>query len=312
MRIAAAGSPFGTRGISTIPAPRRPRLLVPVADPLREVRADRAAETLGVGEVVCPCVGALVAGAVPQNRSTRRRRSRRIPAPRISFRLPPLLDDQLLESVIARVTARRSDGRRDSRPAAIRLDANRSGSSPARGGPPSLRTRQPSLEFASAVKQALRELLVLPRSPQRRLDPALQRQQRRRIRRGDRPSSARRAGSASMCTRDRAGQHRLLGMCAHLCRQCCVHLAKCPAPTPSSRGHRANLLAVQRDQRVRAIRRSIRSAIVMTALLDIAPRSRRADRWRKPATAQPSPAGRPPPPRRVVAATARGVSRSAS
>jgi hypothetical protein len=52
------------RGISTIPAPRRPRLLVPVADPLRAVRADRAVELLGV-EVAVACVGGLVVGAAP-------------------------------------------------------------------------------------------------------------------------------------------------------------------------------------------------------------------------------------------------------
>jgi hypothetical protein len=52
------------RGISTIPAPRRPRLLVPVADPLRAVRADRAVELLCVGDVAGRCVAPVV-GAVP-------------------------------------------------------------------------------------------------------------------------------------------------------------------------------------------------------------------------------------------------------
>jgi hypothetical protein len=40
--IAATGSPLGTRGIATTPAPRRPRVLVDLDDPLRTVRADRA------------------------------------------------------------------------------------------------------------------------------------------------------------------------------------------------------------------------------------------------------------------------------
>jgi hypothetical protein len=46
-------------------------VLVPVADPVRVVRAERAVELLAVGdvaclcgEVACPC-GALVVGAVP-------------------------------------------------------------------------------------------------------------------------------------------------------------------------------------------------------------------------------------------------------
>jgi hypothetical protein len=39
-------------------------VLVPVADPVRAVRADRAVELLAVGEVARPC-GALVVGAVP-------------------------------------------------------------------------------------------------------------------------------------------------------------------------------------------------------------------------------------------------------
>jgi hypothetical protein len=40
--IAATGSPLGTRGIATTPAPRRPRVLADFDDPLRTVRADRA------------------------------------------------------------------------------------------------------------------------------------------------------------------------------------------------------------------------------------------------------------------------------
>src|SRR5262245_48657160 len=60
--MAAAGSPFGMRGIATIPAPRRPRLLVLAPDPVRDVRPDRAVETLGVAAVGGPV--AAVAGPV--------------------------------------------------------------------------------------------------------------------------------------------------------------------------------------------------------------------------------------------------------
>jgi hypothetical protein len=52
--IAAAGSPFGMRGIATIPAPRRPRELVDRDDP---VRADRAVDAVAA-------VAAVVAAAV--------------------------------------------------------------------------------------------------------------------------------------------------------------------------------------------------------------------------------------------------------
>jgi hypothetical protein len=71
--IAAAGSPFGTRGIATIPAPRRPRVLADRTDPLRADRADRALGLLsalavdgGSDRAVEGGSGALVAGAVPQ------------------------------------------------------------------------------------------------------------------------------------------------------------------------------------------------------------------------------------------------------
>jgi hypothetical protein len=69
--IAAAGSPRGTRGIVTIPAPRRPRVLdAERDDPVRIVPVDRAVGRLiavpRVPEV--PAVGADPggAGAVPQ------------------------------------------------------------------------------------------------------------------------------------------------------------------------------------------------------------------------------------------------------
>jgi hypothetical protein len=72
--IAAAGLPFGTRGIATIPAPRRPRVLVDIVDPLRADRADRALGLLSARAVaggsaalaVAGGSGAPVAGAVPQ------------------------------------------------------------------------------------------------------------------------------------------------------------------------------------------------------------------------------------------------------
>jgi hypothetical protein len=63
--IAAAGSPFGTRGIATIPAPRRPRALEDFDDALRPVRADRALGLLSA-LAVAGGSGAPVAGAVPQ------------------------------------------------------------------------------------------------------------------------------------------------------------------------------------------------------------------------------------------------------
>jgi hypothetical protein len=71
--MAAAGSPFGTRGIATIPAPRRPRVLVDLPDPLRVDRADRALGLLSAlavdgGSDLAVAGGscALAAGAVPQ------------------------------------------------------------------------------------------------------------------------------------------------------------------------------------------------------------------------------------------------------
>jgi hypothetical protein len=74
VRIAAAGSPFGMRGISTIPAPRRPRLLDIVDDPVRAVRTDAVARLgavevegadAGAVEVETAC-GAAGPGALPQ------------------------------------------------------------------------------------------------------------------------------------------------------------------------------------------------------------------------------------------------------
>jgi hypothetical protein len=53
--IAAAGSPFGTRGISTMPAPRRPRALRIDDEPVRAVRAD------GVRPDGAECRGAVAA-----------------------------------------------------------------------------------------------------------------------------------------------------------------------------------------------------------------------------------------------------------
>jgi hypothetical protein len=62
------------RGISTIPAPRRPRLLDIADDPVRAVRAELADARLGAVEVETACGavevetlwGAAGAGAVPQ------------------------------------------------------------------------------------------------------------------------------------------------------------------------------------------------------------------------------------------------------
>jgi hypothetical protein len=55
--MAAAGSPFGIRGIATIPAPRRPRELVERDEP---VRADRAVEAVEAVEAVA-AVAAVIA-----------------------------------------------------------------------------------------------------------------------------------------------------------------------------------------------------------------------------------------------------------
>jgi hypothetical protein len=63
--IAAAGSPFGMRGIATTPAPRRPRVLADFDDPLRAVRADRALGLLSALAVAGGSGGGVV-GAVPQ------------------------------------------------------------------------------------------------------------------------------------------------------------------------------------------------------------------------------------------------------
>jgi hypothetical protein len=52
--IAAAGSPFGMRGIATIPAPRRPRELVDRDDP---VRADRAVDAVAAVAAVVAVLG---------------------------------------------------------------------------------------------------------------------------------------------------------------------------------------------------------------------------------------------------------------
>src|SRR6185369_16001452 len=67
VRIAAAGSPLGMRGIVTIPAPSRPRTLTDFDDdPARAVRPDRAVEpTVAVEVATTPCRGS-GAGAVPQ------------------------------------------------------------------------------------------------------------------------------------------------------------------------------------------------------------------------------------------------------
>jgi hypothetical protein len=76
--IAAAGSPLGMRGITTMPAPRRPRTLEDRDDPVRAERAERADGALAavgiLAAVATPTVDALVAagvepsgaGAVPQ------------------------------------------------------------------------------------------------------------------------------------------------------------------------------------------------------------------------------------------------------
>jgi hypothetical protein len=64
--IAATGSPLGTRGIATTPAPRRPRVLVDLDDPLRAVRADRADCAVESLRAVAAGSCAPAAGAVPQ------------------------------------------------------------------------------------------------------------------------------------------------------------------------------------------------------------------------------------------------------
>jgi hypothetical protein len=54
--MAAAGSPFGIRGIATIPAPRRPRELVERDEP---VRADRAVEAVEAVAAVAAVIAVL-------------------------------------------------------------------------------------------------------------------------------------------------------------------------------------------------------------------------------------------------------------
>ena len=65
VRMAAAGSPFGTGGIATIPAPRLPRALADGDDALRAVRTDGSEKSLRAVVVDNVC-GATVSGAVPQ------------------------------------------------------------------------------------------------------------------------------------------------------------------------------------------------------------------------------------------------------
>jgi hypothetical protein len=63
-RIAAAGSPRGTRGITTTPAPRRPRELDERDDPVRAVPVERAVGRLAaVGRD--PAAAVAVDGAAP-------------------------------------------------------------------------------------------------------------------------------------------------------------------------------------------------------------------------------------------------------
>jgi hypothetical protein len=64
--IAALGLPFGTRGIATMPAPRRPRALDDRDDPVRAVRADGTDRAVDSLLAVAAGGGAAVAGAVPQ------------------------------------------------------------------------------------------------------------------------------------------------------------------------------------------------------------------------------------------------------
>jgi hypothetical protein len=64
--IAAAGSPFGMRGIVTIPAPRRPRELLDLDEPVRAVRTDDPVEPVEPLRAVAAGCGGLAAGAVPQ------------------------------------------------------------------------------------------------------------------------------------------------------------------------------------------------------------------------------------------------------
>src|SRR3954469_25728857 len=56
VRMAAAGSPFGIRGIETTPAPRRPRVFAHLEAPVRAVPAERA-----VGRLAAVALEAAVA-----------------------------------------------------------------------------------------------------------------------------------------------------------------------------------------------------------------------------------------------------------
>jgi hypothetical protein len=62
--IAAAGSPFGTGGIATIPAPRRPRALADFDDLAGAICTDRAVELPRTVAVAGIC-GPAVVGALP-------------------------------------------------------------------------------------------------------------------------------------------------------------------------------------------------------------------------------------------------------
>ncbi|BDX33629.1 hypothetical protein TUM20985_41760 [Mycobacterium antarcticum] len=57
--MAAAGSPFGIRGIDTIPAPNRPRVLDDLEDPVRAEPTDRA-----VGRLTADCTVGGAGGGV--------------------------------------------------------------------------------------------------------------------------------------------------------------------------------------------------------------------------------------------------------
>ena len=249
VRIAAAGSPLGIRGMvhhagaeaarllddrdRSGPAPCRVDLSGGPNSPRWPSTAREVARRRGPrsGRVRCR-----------RDRSTRRRRCRCIPVRRTSSRSSPV-------SRRAAAGSPRSpgDGAQIARPP-VTADRRRFdwtptglGSSP-RSEPGGLRLvgRQTSLEFHAAVKQPLRQRFVLGDDAQRRLDRCSQRPQRGGVRCGDR---------TELCAQGRldVGVHRQLDLQHHVVLGLRANLRRLSTPVsqrvefgpPSRRGRRA-------------------------------------------------------------------------
>ena len=212
------------------------------------VPRERGVEAAGAVEVVTPFDGS-AAAPCRRCRSSRRRRFRcsRIRAHVIASS-PASRRPSADSPSMARVTARRSHGCRDSRPDAIRLDDNRSGSSasPSRAALASYARSRP----LSSVRRSSRPCASSSSCTdalQRGLDASLQLPQRGRIGRGHRAAALRAAPArrrwAPAAGRSARSARRAHGVCA----------ARCPASRKRVQAHgrwrrppRANSPAAQR------------------------------------------------------------------